>query len=60
VDYLIACSEHINAMRVSLANAHHASDTMGQPQKLLIGDLTMPHTSPRKGRQWIATKIRED
>lgn len=46
-DVVCACAEHMDAMKKALADAKMHEEVTGQPQKLLMADLTWP--DERKG-----------
>lgn len=41
-DVLVGCAEHIKHFNQSIEDAKYQLNTLGQPQKLLIADITMP------------------
>jgi hypothetical protein len=42
IDVVMTCYEHYVAWEQTIRNAHYATDTTGQPQKVLFADRTMP------------------
>lgn len=52
VDILIGCIEHVDAWKRARAEAKMAADMLGQPQKILLADVTMPSTSRLHGMRW--------
>jgi hypothetical protein len=60
VDFLIACREHINALRRACERAAAIELMLENPQKLVYGDwITDPATHMSTGSQWV-TKIDSD
>jgi hypothetical protein len=51
VDVIFSCLEHVEAWERALADARMAQDMLGQPQKLLLADCTIPR-SPSNGARW--------
>jgi hypothetical protein len=51
VDIMISCVEHADSWDRALADARMAQDMLGQPQKLLYADCTMP-MAPQSGARW--------
>lgn len=55
VDVLIGCVEHAEAWQRARAEAVMSSDMLGQPQKILIADVTVPSVDDvgvRAGARW--------
>jgi hypothetical protein len=51
VDILLGCLEHFESWENALAQARMAKDALGDEQKILIADVTMP-AMPTFGRRW--------
>lgn len=54
VDVLLGCIEHIDAWKRARAEAQMASDMLGSPQKILVGDVTglEPNVATLTGARW--------
>ena len=52
VDVLIGCIEHVDAWKRACAEARMASDMLGAPQKILIGDVTGLDAPLGHGTRW--------
>lgn len=55
VDVLIGCVEHVDAWKRARAEAKMASDILGAPQKILIGDVNGFDGPHGRGTRW--TKV---
>lgn len=60
VEFLIGCAEHVEAFARALAGAEMARDTLGQPQKLLLADISVPTVETMRtwpGARWSRTPL---
>lgn len=54
-DVLIGCIEHVDAWKRAEAEAQMASEMLGQPQKILVSDVSMPEVDHLPGARWRKT-----